>query len=294
MSDATWLILGSGALGRLLATHLYDHMPVALIGRQASRLPLSLTTPENQWRTHPVPRITHARLPAQPAMLHLTTKAYAAEAALDELAQYLPSPIPLVLWQNGYQAQAPITRRWPGPVLCASTTEGAYTQGDDSVVHAGHGHTFIGHLDGLHTDLAKHIADVLTTAGLSAEPCADIRHRLWHKLAINAAINPLVARYRIRNGQLRDRPFRVMVDAIIEELVVIMAAEGVRPPNEGWITLVWKVIEGTANNRASMLQDVLANRPTERDAILGPLLDAAKRHGIATPALTAMYRQAPR
>lgn len=293
MSGGDWLILGPGALGRLLATRLSEHVPIALIGRRASTQPLSLTTPEGETHTHNVTRITMNQAPAQPGVVHLTTKAYAAEAALDELAAYINHETPLVLWQNGYQVQEPLTRRWPGPVLCATTTEGAYTQGDDGVVHAGHGHTFIGHLDGHHTDLAKHIAGALTTAGLSAEPCSDIRQRLWHKLAVNAAINPLVARFRIRNGQLRDRPFRPMVDAIIDEVTAIMDAEGIEAPASGWTALVWNVIEGTANNRASMLQDVLANRPTERDAILGPLLDAAQRHGIDVPVLTALYQNTP-
>lgn len=289
-----WLILGPGALGRLLATRLSGYVPLVLIGRHASERPLSLTTPEGESLTRNVTRIAVNQAPARPAVIHLATKAHAAETALDELAAYIDPETPLVLWQNGYRVQEPLTRRWPGPVLCASTTEGAYTQGDDGVVHAGHGHTFIGHLDGLHSDLAKHIADLLTTAGLSAEPCADIHQRLWHKLAVNAAINPLVARFRIRNGQLRDRPFRPRVETIVTEIAAIMAAENVATPADGWAALVWKVIEGTANNRASMLQDVLANRPTEHDAILGPLLDAATRHGLDVPVLAALYRDTPR
>nr|WP_089728949.1 2-dehydropantoate 2-reductase [Halomonas muralis] len=293
MSGGDWLILGSGALGRLLATRLSGQVPIALVGRKASTQPLSLTTPEGETLAHKVARITTNQAPAQLGVIHLTTKAYAAEAALDELAVCIADETPLVLWQNGYQVQEPLTRRWPGPVLCATTTEGAYTQGDDGVVHAGHGHTFIGHLDGCHQDLAARIASRLTSAGLSAEPCSNIRQRLGHKLAINAAINPLVARFRIRNGQLRDRPFRPMVDAVIAEVTAIMHAEGIEAPESGWSAMIWKVIEGTASNRASMLQDVLANRPTERDAILGPLLDAAMRHGLDVPVLTALYRETP-
>ena len=293
MAGGDWLVLGSGALGRLLATRLSGHVPLVLIGRRASAQSLSLTTPEGEALTYNVTRNTVNQAPARPEAVHLTTKAYAAEAALAELAVYIAHETPLVLWQNGYQVQEPLTRRWPGPVLCATTTEGAYTQGDDGVVHAGHGHTYIGHLDGLHTDLAKQVSGVFTTAGLSAEPCADIHQRLWHKLAVNAAINPLVARFRIRNGQLRDRPFRPMVETIVTEIATIMAAENITTPADGWAALVWNVIEGTANNRASMLQDVLANRPTERDAILGPLLDAASQHGIDAPVLAALYRDTP-
>lgn len=286
---ATTLILGPGALGRLLAAYLGQQSTVELVGRQASSRPISLVTPEGDTTSFLVSRITADQAPRQPALMHLTTKAYAAESALAELAEHIDPATPLVLWQNGFQVQEPLTRRWQGPVLCATTTEGAYTQGNDGVVHAGHGHTFIGHLDGGYHDLAMSVARTLSSAGLSAKPCNDIRRRLWHKLTVNAAINPLVARYRIRNGQLRDRPFRPMVTEIIDELALIMQAEDIAPPEVGWAAMVWKVIDATSNNRASMLQDVLAGRPTERDAILGPLLEAAGCHDIATPHIDALW-----
>lgn len=291
MNQDTWLILGAGSLGRLLATHLAGHVPLAVAGRQTSELPLTLTTPEGVARFHFVPRITIEQAPAQPAMVHLMTKTYAAEQALNALAPHIAPATPLVLWQNGYRVQEPLTRRWTGPVLCATTTEGAYSEGDHTVVHAGHGQTYIGHLEGCHQHLAEYVASTLTTAGLPTKPCEDIRSRLWQKLAVNAAINPLVARYRIRNGQLRDRPFRPMVDALIEEVARIMAAQGLPPPAEGWTARVWTVVEGTASNRASMLQDVLAGRPTEYEAILGPLVEAAQRHELDVPTLATLWHE---
>ena len=293
MSNGTWLILGPGALGRLLAVHLAGHVPLAVLGRQPSEQPFLLTTPEGESRICHVPRVSVARAPERPLMVHLTTKTYATDAALEELARRIAPDTPIVLWQNGLQVQEPITRHWPGPVLCATTSEGAYTVGPDNIVHAGHGRTYIGHLDGRYASLAECIAATLTVAGLTTEPCNDIRRRLWHKLVVNAAINPLVAQHRIRNGQLRDYPFRPLVEDIIAELTELMIAEGIDAPDIGWSRQVWNVIEGTSNNRASMLQDVLAARPTERDAILGPLLDAAQRHGIPTPTLTELYRNTP-
>nr|WP_299241887.1 2-dehydropantoate 2-reductase [uncultured Halomonas sp.] len=297
MTDTT-LILGPGALGRLLAAYLgqpylEQQNRIALVDRKASSRPINLVTPEGETLSRLVPRIAADQAPRQPMVVHLTTKAYAAEQALAVLAEHIDPATPLVLWQNGFRVQEPLTQRWQGPVLCATTTEGAYTQGADGVVHAGHGHTFIGHLGGGYSDLAKRVAGTLGTSGLAAAPCGDIRHRLWHKLAVNAAINPLVARYRIRNGQLRDRPFRPMVAALIDEIDSIMRAESIPPPEHGWEAMIWKVVDTTSNNRASMLQDVLAGRPTERDAILGPLREAAERHGIAAPRLDALWDNSP-
>lgn len=292
-STSPWLILGAGSLGRLLACRLANHVELALLGRQASQAPLLLTDPAGAQSAHTIARLRPNQAPSTPAMVLITTKSHAVEPALHELAPYVAPATPLVLWQNGYRVQQPLTRRWPGPVLCATTSEGAYTEGADGVVHAGHGRTYIGNLDGAHGALATQVAGVLDRAGLACEACGDIHRRLWHKLAVNAAINPLAARHRIANGRLREPAFRPRVEAIVAEVTTIMAAEGIAPPEEGWAMMVWRVIEATADNRASMLQDVLAGRPTEREAILAPLLDAATRHGLDVPILTELYRHTP-
>lgn len=287
MNESLHLIVGPGALGRLLGMHLAEIAPVMLAGRRALPAEQTLVSPEGIRCTRQLQLTTLAALPTlAPSYLHLTTKSYAAGEAYETAMARLANVPILVLWQNGYQVQPQLDHRHPGPVLCASTTEGAWLSGDDSVVHAGRGITYLGALG---QGVSSHtLVALLNQAGLAAEAVADIRTRLWHKLAINAAINPLTARFRIRNGQLRDRPFRPMVERVIAEVADILTSEGIEQPPVGWRALVWQVIAGTAQNRASMLQDVLAHRPTEREAILGPLLAAAHRHGIAAPQLTAL------
>ncbi|KXS39416.1 MAG: hypothetical protein AWU55_398 [Halomonadaceae bacterium T82-2] len=288
-----WLIIGAGALGRLLAARLTERQPPILIGRRASADPLVMTTPEGQTNRYHVARLTLAEAPSQPSLIHVTTKSHAVAAALDELVARVAPDTPLVLWQNGFQAQPLATRRWTGPALCAVTSEGAYTQGENEVVHAGHGLTHLGHLEGRYRELAISIAAELTAAGIETRACDDIRRRLWHKLAVNAAINPLVAIHRIRNGELRDPAYQPHVEAIVDDVAAIMAAEQVEPPEIGWQAHVQGVIEATAGNRASMLQDVLAGRRTERDAILGPLLEAARRHALHAPTLERLWHDTP-
>jgi len=330
LSDTHWIV-GPGALGRMiglrLATRPAPPIAVALIGRRLLPAEQTLVTPQGETLSVRLATATLESLPAAPpGVVHLTTKAYAAEAAHAALAPHLPAGTPLVLWQNGFGCQPRLSRRHDGPVLCATTTEGAYLEdnlednledhledkatSDTRVIHAGQGETLIGALDSRHPQLADtlagELATALTAAGLPARAVPDIRQRLWQKLAVNAAINPLVARFGIRNGQLRDRPFRPMVEAIIAEVADILVAEGIDPPGlegngrtecgqgqvrlAGWRTLVWRVVEGTAGNRASMLQDVLAKRPTEHEAILGPLLAASRAHDLDSPRLVELAR----
>lgn len=294
---------------------------VLLLGRQAmagQAVVLDMTTPESLTISVKINYSTTDTLqdspPGKPSAIWLTTKAHGVPAAWQQLTPHITPETPVTCWQNGLSAQPWLTERHAN-LLCASTTEGAWlppepgaTATPDAgstadefqhlgVQHAGRGHTWLGawQSDG-DPDSQPHQAallqcDWLRAAGFACESTPDIQTRLWHKLAINAAINPLVARYRIRNGQLRDRPFAPMVRQAVEEISAILDSEGISAPREGWQALVEQVILATANNRASMLQDVLAGRPTEVEAILGPLRLAAARHGLALPLLDDLYRQ---
>lgn len=288
------LIVGPGALGRMLAHALADACPLMLVSRRNLPGRQTLTTPEGNTVTR---QLTVTRLDAlspreRPAFIHLTTKAHAAEAVAEVLADRVPRGTPLVLWQNGFDVQPRLTRRWPGPVLCASTTEGAYVIDDAAIVHAGHGESVIGDLHGHHQALAQALAALLTRAGLTAAAVNDIDTRLWQKLAVNAAINPLVALYEVPNGALREARFDTELTAVIEEITAILAAEGIAPPDgngvTGWRRRINQVIDATADNRASMLQDVDARRPTERGAILVPLIKRAEHHRLPCPTLAAL------
>ncbi|BBI61358.1 hypothetical protein HSBAA_26640 [Vreelandella sulfidaeris] len=164
---------------------------------------------------------------------------------------------------------------------------------DDGVVHAGHGHTYVGDLNNQHAELAEALAQTLSQAGLTATAVDDIRQRLWQKLAVNATINPLVALNGVRNGELRGEAYAGRVVTVVKEVAAIMRAEGIAPPEgeqgeKSWLALVWKVVENTASNKASMLQDIEALRPTERGAIMAPLVESAQRHGLTSKELQAL------
>ena len=48
-------------------------------------------------------------------------------------------------------------------------------------------------------------------------------------------------------------------------------------------TTVLEVIRSTSENKCSMLQDLMAGRPTEIDQLCGKVVEIAETHGIPAP-----------
>jgi 2-dehydropantoate 2-reductase len=220
----------------------------------------------------------------QGAVSHLlvTTKAYDVLPAVAAVAHRLDAESQVLLLANGMGFGEEVQRDFPHlDIYCGTTTEGAYRIAAQHIRHAGRGTTRIGKT-GLSTppswfsQWSRAVPDSLWDS--------DIEQALWQKLAINCVINPLTAVHRCNNGELaRQGALSEEVRLLCDEIAAISSAAGFAATAQTLHESVAQVIAGTAANRSSMLQDVLAGRRTEIDYITGYLLTQAGRHGIAAP-----------
>ncbi len=97
---------------------------------------------------------------------------------------------------------------------------------------------------------------------------------MWRKLAVNCVINPLTALWNCPNGELRHHTDEI--NAICEEVAAVIEREGYHTSADDLRYYVEQVIDSTAENISSMLQDVRAMRHTEIDYITGYLLKRAR------------------
>lgn len=287
LMSTTWHVLGAGSLGTLWATRLARAgLPVRLILRDSSRLLAyehagGLTLVEQgRASQYPIPGTTldsHEPI----SRLLVACKAYDAQAAVAQLAPRLVPNAEVILLQNGLGSQDAVATTVPqARCIAASSTEGAFREGDWRVVFAGHGYTWLG--DAAHPTPPIWLDD-LTAAGIPHEWSTDILTRLWRKLALNCAINPLTVLYHCRNGELQQHHCEVAT--LCAELTELLECCGQPAAAERLQQEVERVIQATAANYSSMYQDVANQRRTEISYLLGHACQSAERHQLQLPHL---------
>jgi 2-dehydropantoate 2-reductase len=285
-----WHVLGAGAIGCLFATALQRAgCPTTLLLRQDyGTAPVTVTVErEGSASSADLP----VSLPSDSGHIsHLlvTTKAQDVCAAALSVAHRLDSASQVLLLSNGMGFAEQLQASLPLPAyFFGTTTEGAYRASRWHIHHAGRGLTRVGRPG---CALPPPWFEQWSQAIQPSSWDADIEHSLWLKLAINCAINPLSALHRCRNGELAGPELAPRLEGLCEEIMQVSAAAGLGAVTADLPEQVAAVIRATADNRSSMLQDVLAGRATEIEYISGHLLQLAARHGVAAPQNESLYR----
>lgn len=273
-------IIGAGALGLHFAARLATVGPVAVVARDAracARLRAGVRVGASLF----VPDVHPAAAPPAAEWVIVLVKAGDTAAAAAVAARMQANGV--LSLQNGLTVDTLRAHCPGGQVDQGITTEGAFR--DDAGVHpSGAGETLV-------PPGFEAIAGRLAAAGLKARIEPAIGAARLAKLLVNVAINPLAALHRVPNGALLEAPLRAQLDALVREAWPVLHAEGLALDADAALARVHAVARATAANRASMLQDVLAGRRTEIDAITGTLLQMAARQRRRLPAHEAVFRR---
>jgi len=125
---------------------------------------------------------------------------------------------------------------------------------------------------------------ILRVAKFEVRVVKDLQPVVWGKLVINAAINPLTALLRVKNGELLTNPSaHELMGILAHEAALVAEAIGVKLPFLDPERAVEEVAKSTAENISSMLQDVLRQAPTEVDVINGVIVRKGEEKKVPTP-----------
>ena len=297
-------VLGPGALGCLLAAlfreagadvSLVDYRP-----ERVARLRLRGIQVHTLEGGH---RVIQAPIGLAPEvgpcdLTIVAVKAYQTKTAARALPGLMSQGGMALTLQNGLGNLESIARTvGPERLLAGVGLLGVTRQDEGQIIYAGRGVIYIGTPLGSQVSRieAAAVVDLFRRAGLSCQPREDIEAVLWEKLVINVGINPLTALLRVPNGMLLQLPeaWEVAVAAAQEAQAVAQAA-GLTLSGDPAARLR-QVCTATAANRSSMLQDLLAGRPTEIEAMNAQVATRGRALGLPTPVndlLTRLLRAA--
>lgn len=153
------------------------------------------------------------------------------------------------------------------------------------------GDTWIGPFEPTNTPMSKveELAGLITRSGMNAIALKDARGAQWTKLIFNAATNPVGALTLLHHGvAARFGPTGALFNDLIAEGEAVAGALGIELHGDPRL-LVQKGANAPGKHRASMLQDVLAKRPTEVDFMNGAIVQWGEKTGVPTPLNKAVW-----
>lgn len=283
-------VLGCGALGQLWmsALHKQGHEVQGWLRVPQSSYSVNLLETDNSAFQHTFTTNDNEFL-AKSELLLVTLKAWQVSDAVSTLATRLPAASPILLLHNGMGTLDEL-RAVTQPLLAGVTTHAARREGNQ-VIHVACGTTHIGPVTPGAQDDSR-LAALLQQALPDVAWHDNVNVSRWIKLAANCVINPLTALYNCANGDLRMRQDEVR--EICAEVALVMQREGHHTSPESLLYYINQVIESTAANISSMLQDIRQQRHTEIDYITGYLLRRARAHGLTLPVNSRLYEQIKR
>lgn len=296
-------ILGAGAMGSLFGGLLAESgHGVTLIDVNDAHLDairrdgLRLDTDAGDRRVRGLralrPEAANALDEAPHDLLLVFTKSLHTQPALAGVSTLLSAQTAVLTLQNGLgnveaiRAFVPLER-----ILVGVTTWPADLAGPAHVHSHGAGAIRMMSADGQPRPTVTAAAAALTQAGLNCGADSDVWAAIWEKVAFNAALNPLCAVTGCSVDRLgaRDDGPRLAL-AIVAEATAVARAKGVAVDEDKVRANVLHAIAEHRGHRPSMLQDVLAGRRTEIDAINGAVVAAARELGIATPHTETLWQ----
>jgi 2-dehydropantoate 2-reductase len=284
-------VVGCGAIGGLFAARLatqpdvevwaYDvsEEHVAAINRDGLRADGEVAGV--QARTHPgeIPRCDFGLV---------ATKATFTETAIAATA-HLFSDGAVCSLQNGIGSEEAIARHVPR-VIRGVTLLSGHVAAPGTIRMDAPGTTWMGPFEPQPASIEEIDALARATGAVALD---DARGAQWTKLLFNAATNPLAALTGLTHGELCDRPdLRAVVSGLVAEGRSVADALGIALETDPE-AMIDRAARENHDHQPSMLQDALAHRPTEIDALNGGITRTGAHVGVPTPlhaAIAALIR----
>jgi 2-dehydropantoate 2-reductase len=297
MSALRISILGAGAMGSLFGgllaeaghvVELIDVNPVQIAAVREHGLLIRNDAGER--------RLTLAIMPpqeatTQPDWLIVFTKAMHTQGALESARHLIGPQTRLLSLQNGLgNAEKLMTFADASRIAIGMTTVPADLVAPGEVLSHGQSKTRAVMLDGSRDAALDALAAALNAAGLPCTVDPDAVVAIWEKVAFNVALNSLCGvTQRTVGGLGSAAEGRRLAHAVASEVLAVAQAEGLAVLPERTHATIDHALDHHGGHKPSMLQDLLAKRPTEIETLNGAVVRIAEKHGVAVARTEALY-----
>lgn len=304
-------VVGAGAIGCLLAARLPESETVTLIARRPEAAAairddgIEMTDPAGRTLNRTVAATDDPLSVGRQDAVILCVKAHALPGVIGTLSQIAGPETLVVPMVNGIPWWYPQGAGGPlaGRRLVSLDPEGALTgtipaerivgavtyvavenRGPGRIRHVNNQVFKFGDPTGENPGAARAIAGIFRAGGFAAEAVDDIRSHIWTKLWGNLAFNPISVLTGAGLEAIATDPGTRGVSAkMMEEARRVAERLGVRFA----MSIDERIAESAAigDFKTSMLQDFLAGKRLELDAIVGAVIELAGIVGVAVPTL---------
>lgn len=286
------VVVGAGAMGSLFGGLLAESgHAVTLVDVNAAQLQalqakgLRLQTDEGERYIRGLRACGPSQATESPELMLVFTKTLHTATALAGVQHLMQPDTHVLSLQNGLGNVETISQYVaPDRILIGVTTWPADLAGPGHVHSHGRGVVRMMAADGHDRPFLATVAKALNDAGLACTVDAAVWSAIWEKVAFNAALNSICTSTQCTVDQLGTiDDGRVLAFSVVDEVLSVAQARGVTVQAEACRARVADAIAHHIGHKPSMLQDMLAARRTEIEAINGAVVAAAAEHGIPVP-----------
>jgi 2-dehydropantoate 2-reductase len=227
------------------------------------------------------------------------TKSFDSFKAAKDLSGYISlfgDKTKIVLFQNGWGNAEVFTSFFDGEKIYNARVITGFRRPKQNEV------TITVHADSIHVgslfnedlECIEGLCQSINKGGIPCEATCNIERDLWAKMLYNCALNPLGAILDVPYGELAEHePSRIIMKGIVEEVFEVIEAAGYqthwRSPRDFLEVFYKRLVPDTAEHKSSTLQDILARKKTEIDALNGAVIKLAEKHKVNAPYNSAVY-----
>ena len=228
--------------------------------------------------------------------LFITTKAYDIERVMMHYKTVIDLSSWLIVLQNGVGNEEVVKKSCAeNKIIRIVTSHGALLERPGKVRQTGLGFTKMGFAFLKPQINNKEVYDqayvklillkfLLDTGGIDTELVDDIIECSWEKAFVNIGINAFAALTRLNNGELLENEhLKEFMGLAVEEALEVSKLKKIALSDRDYVDLMYSVAEKTYDNKNSMLQDILKDKPTEIDFLNGKIVELAKEVGAKVP-----------